>query len=299
MKKILSKDILALYSPQNPLPVIFDSPHSGIIYPDDFDYSCDLPHLRSIEDAYVDELFEDAPKYGASLLSALFPRSYIDVNRAVDDIDENLIDGEWPHHHHGDISPSPRSDTGIGLIARLIKPGTPIYNRDLKPAEIMDRIKNYYEPYHEALENLLNDAYYNHGQFWHINCHSMPNSSAYPKQNISLIGNNAKPSDIVLGDRDGKSCGRDFIYALRDFWRNEGYRVTINDPFKGVELVSRYSQPTRGRNSIQIEINRSLYMDENTGEKTRNFQIIKDDCTSMIQFCSAFAQSRLTCIAAD
>ena len=127
----------------------------------------------------------------------------------------------------------------------------------------------------------------------------MPASAAYPKQNIALIGGAPKPSDIVLGDLDGQSCGRDFLNELRDFWRSKGYRVTINDPFKGVELTSRYAQPTRGKNSVQIEINRGLYMDEETGEKSHNFNVIKKDCTEMIRFCTAFAQSKLTRIAAD
>lgn len=299
MKKIVKPDIFTLHSPKNALPVIFDSPHSGTIYPENFKYDCDLHALRRVEDKYVDELFARAPDYGAELLLALFPRSYVDVNRAADDVDDTLFEGAWPKDVHGAIKPSSRSNSGIGLIARLVKSGLPIYARNLTPDEIMNRVKTYYEPYHETLCDILDTAYYNHGQFWHINCHSMPNSAAYPKQNIAMIGGSQQPSDIVLGDRDGQSCGRDFLYELRDFWRSKGYRVTINDPFKGVELISRYAQPTRGKNSVQIEINRSLYMNEKTGEKSRNFDVIKNDCTEMIRFCTAFAQSKLTRIAAD
>ncbi len=298
MKKVVKDGILELHIPQNPAPVIFDSPHSGSIYPTDFQYNCDSIDLRRVEDKYVDTLFARAPEYGAAFLLALFPRSYIDVNRAIDDIDENLFEGKWPDMH-GLIKPSSRSDTGIGLITRLLKPGHPVYERQLSPNEIVNRIKNYYEPYHEILSKTLDDAYYNHGQFWHINCHSMPSSSAYPKRNITMLGNTPKQSDIVLGDRDGQSCGRDFLYALRDFWRSAGFRVTVNDPFSGVELVSRYSQPTRGKNSIQIEINRSLYMNEETGETTAQFTSIHDHCNNMIKFCVDFAHSKRTNMAAD
>ncbi|MGH1376443.1 MAG: N-formylglutamate amidohydrolase [Alphaproteobacteria bacterium] len=299
MKKVTKENIFVFESPENPLPVIFDSPHSGFIYPTDFNHHCPRDDLRRIEDTYVNELFENAPECGAMFLHALFPRSYIDANRAKCDIDENLFDGDWPNEPHGEINPSARSDSGIGLIARLLKPGQPIYNRYLPPDEIMHRIKTYYEPYHDTLCTALENAYYNHGKFWHINCHSMPNNSAYPKHQMSLVGGMTQPSDIVLGDRDGTTCDTEFLHILRDFWKNKGYRVTINDPFKGVELIHRYSQPTRGRNSLQIEINRSLYMDETTGEKSKAFEVIKSHCTEMMLLCTSYAKNTLTRIAAD
>lgn len=295
----LDQNIYTLRAPENALPVIFDSPHSGKIYPSDFKYACQKSALEKIEDRYVDDLFSAAPDLEATLLCALFPRSYIDVNRAVDDIDHTLIEGVWPNESHGPARPTARSDSGIGLISRLIKPGFPIYDRNLSADEIMNRVKTYYEPYHNALCNALDDAYYRYGQFWHINCHSMPASSAYPKRHITMIGQTQKPSDIVLGDLDGTTSSRDFVHTLRDYWKNLGYRVTINDPFKGVELVSRYSQPTRGKNSVQIEINRSLYMNEETGEKIQNYDEVKRHCTNLISHCTAFAQSHLTNLAAD
>ena len=299
IKKTEKKNIYTLFKPENSLPVVFDSPHSGNIYPADFGYDCSLEDLKRIEDAYIDELFSDAPDYRIPLLCALFPRSYIDPNRARNDIDENIIEGSWPKEKFGEIMPSKRSDSGIGLISRIIKSGLPIYRRNLDPKEIMNRIRTYYEPYHNMLCALLENAYYNHGQFWHINLHSMPASSAYPKHNIKLENGRTKASDIVLGDLDGNTCNRDFIYGLKDFWNDHGYRVTINDPFKGVELISRYSQPTRGKNSVQLEVNRSLYMDEKTGYKNSNFDAFKDQCTDMSQFCAKFALKNLTQIAAD
>ncbi len=299
MNYIKIDNILEYFHSENALPVIFDSPHSGHSYPDDFKYACDINTLRKIEDAYVDDLFAEAPNHNAVLLNALFPRSYIDVNRAIDDIDHTLVEGDWPHDTHGYTKPTNRSDSGIGLIARLIKPGIPIYNRPLCANEIMNRVKTYYEPYHETLCTVLDDAYYRYGQFWHINCHSMPSAAAYPKHHIVMIGSTPKPSDIVLGDLDGSTATREFMHVLRDFWKNKGYRVTINDPFKGVELISRYAQPTRGKNSVQIEINRTLYMNEETGEKNKNYEVIKGHCTEMIKTCTAFASNHLTDMAAD
>lgn len=299
IKKIVKDNVLELLTPENALPVIFDSPHSGTIYPDDFRYSCAFDELRKVEDAYVDDLFASAPDQGCILLHALFPRSYIDVNRARDDIDPMILDGSWPEEQLGSIAPTKRSDAGIGLIPRLIRSGQPIYDRDISAKEVMNRICTYYEPYHDTLNDTLKECYYNHGQYWHINCHSMPMSSAMPKRNLKLIGNTLKPSDIVLGDLDGTSCGHDFTLSLRNFWQKHGFRVTVNDPFKGVELISRYAQPTRRKNCIQIEINRSLYMNETTGEKNANYEVIKKICAEMIEFCAKYARRNATQIAAD
>lgn len=291
--------VYALYKPaQNAAPVILDSPHSGDTYPQDFDYACTRSDLESIKDAYVDELFEEAPKYNATLLCALFPRSYIDVNRARDDIDDMLIDGAWPTQYDP-IRPTMRSHSGIGLINRLIRPGAPIYDHKLSADEIMDRVKNYHDPYHETLRTTLEDAYYNHGAFWHINCHSMPSNSAYPKRNMTLIGGKKCPSDIVLGDRDGRTCNHDFVMAMRKFWEDLGYRVTINDPFKGVQLIEQYARPTHRKNSLQIEINRSLYMNEQTRQKNEHFDALKEHCTDMVKFCTAFAENTRIQMAAD
>jgi len=296
---IIKENVLTLQKPENTLPVIFDSPHSGTIYPKDFDHICKRDDLKKIEDSYVDELFSSAPQYGATLLTALFPRSYIDPNRADDDIDETLLGQPWPYEKYGSIRPTSRSDSGIGLIYRLAKPGTAIYNHPLSTEEIMNRVKNYYEPYHDTLCTTLNEAYYAYGQFWHINCHSMPNSAAYPKRNITLSGDRQKPSDIVLSDHNGKTCNQDFIQHLKEFWQNKNFKVTINDPFKGAELIERYAQPTRGKNCVQIEINRALYMNEFTGEKSQNFSRIKGHCTDMIQHCTSFAKRNLNSLAAD
>lgn len=287
MKNLDLSSILQIITPDNPAPVVFDSPHSGTLYPDDFGYGCDMHLLRQLEDAHVDRLFDQAPNHGGVLLRALFPRSYIDVNRARDDIDPTLCDIPWPHSVHGSINPTSRSDSGIGLVPRQIKTDTPIYNRVLTPHEIMNRVKNYYDPYHDTLCAALNRAYDRHGSVFHINCHSMPNSSSYPKQRRSMF---EKPSDIVLGDRNGRTSGRSFIYMLRDFWTDLGYNVTLNDPFQGVELIHAYAQPTQRRHSVQIEINRQLYMNEEDGTIHNGFEKIKKDCTDMVMACTHFVQ---------
>lgn len=289
--------IYTLTKPDTPRPLIFDSPHSGTFYPEDFRYACDFKTLERAEDKYVDALFNSAPHHRATLLCAHFPRSYIDPNRSADDIDPALLNVPWDGPFP--IAPSPRSDAGIGLIRRLVRPGIPVYDRTLSSAEIIGRIDTYYRPYHAALKRLIEEAHYNFGQVWHINCHSMPASTAHPRCPVGLTGNKAQASDFVLGNRDGTSCCLHFTRELQHFLKGLGYTVTLNDPFKGVELVERYSDPARGFHSLQIEINKALYMDENTQEKSKYYNKIHSDIQKVIAFCSAFVEKQLTSLAAD
>lgn len=290
--------VYSIKKPKNPLPLIFDSPHSGRRYPEDFRYSCALEELERTEDRYVDALFAAAPDYGGALLCALFARSYLDLNRAEDDIDPQLFDGLWPAEM-GPINPTARSDSGIGLIRRLLKPGARIYDRALSPAEIRARIDTCYRPYMAALEALYKEAQYNFGQVYHINCHAMPHESARPRRPHDLMGQGPRYSDFVLGDRDGTTAGKDFMHSLRDFLAGKGFAVTINDPFKGVELIGRYSQPTRGLHAVQLEIDKSLYMNEETGEKTRHYGALQDTITALIVHIADYVSTQLKDLAAD
>lgn len=277
------------------LPLVFDSPHSGRNYPENFDFSCPFRLLQKAEDNYVDDLFSDAPKYGATLLCAEFPRTYIDVNRSEGDIDTSMIRDEWPFPY----KTSRRSHAGIGLIRRLLQPGLPVYNRKLYAKEVIGRIENYYRPYHAALRTTMDEAHYNFGQVWHINCHSMPASSAtsfFPYEKTT--GQNHIP-DFVLGNRDGTSCSADFTEFVESCLKDMGYSVAINKPYKGVELVRRYSRPSAGRHSLQIEINKALYWDEASGIKTINYNKLKNDMGSFIKQCADFTESRLVNLAAD
>lgn len=282
--------IYTLLAPESPIPLVFDSPHSGTMYPKDFDYACDFQLLERAEDKYVDDLFAHAPDVGAPLLCANFPRSYIDVNRCERDIDADLLEDVWPE----ELAPTPRSHAGIGLIRRLVKPGVPLYNRQLKSSEIKARIETYYRPYHDVLRGLIEDAHYNFGAVWHINCHSMPTQDSQ-----SFRINPMLPADFVLGDRDGTSCSKEFTQYVRGFLRGLGYRVAVNDPYKGVELVRRYSNPATGRHSLQIEIARRLYMDESTYEKSGGFAGLQADLDKLMRFCADYVQSFSLPMAAD
>ncbi len=282
-------DVYSLYKSEKPALVIYDSPHSGTNYPDDFNHIGDDLLLRGCEDNYVDELFAGVEKLQADLLCAQFPRSYIDVNRADDDIDALLLDKPW----EGDIRATPRSQAGYGLVRRLIKPNVFLYDRKLTQDEITKRLYSYYTPYHEKLEEIIYNAYKHHGSVWHINCHSMPNETAKPNRVLGLSTGQRQSADFVLGDRDGTTCDSAFTRAVRDFIRELGYNVTINDPFKGVEVIKRHSQPARGIHSIQIEINKSLYMNEHTLEKHSGFADTKATIDNIAVFIQSYAENNI------
>lgn len=273
-----------------PVPVVFDSPHSGTGYPSDFGYACPLKLLRHAEDAHVDALFASAPAVGATLIAALFPRSYIDVNRGIEDIDPQLLDQPWP----GPISTSDKTRVGMGLVRRVCKPGLAMYERRLSVAEVRHRIDRYYQPYHQAVAAALEEARARFGTAWHVNCHSMPSSGG-----ARGPANSWERADFVLGDRDGTTCAIGFRRMILGTLERMGYDVRINDPYKGVELVRRFGHPRKGWHSIQIEINRRLYMNEETLEKSSGFAKLKRDLDELVRVIAAYASDQLTAAAAD
>ena len=283
-----------IHEPTGPArPLIVDSPHSGSAYPADFGHACGIEALRRAEDNYIDELFSGAVDHGAVFLGATFPRCYIDANRSPDDIDPELLDAPWP----GDLSRGGRAHAGNGLIRRLIRPGVPIYDRKLPIAEIEHRLEHYYRPYHLALERLLNRSVDDFGEVWHLNVHSMPNMAARTREKgILPIGTAV---DMVIGDHDGTTGDPDLILGLRDFLIGRGYRVSINDPYKGVEILRRHADPARNRFSIQLEINKALYMDEKTLVKTANYSSLEFDINKALAWVGAFIDARRMPIAAD
>jgi len=256
-------------------PVVFDSPHSGADYPDDFRTVVPPERLRLAEDMDVDALFDGAPARGAVLLAALFPRSYIDPNRPLSDLDPDLILGAWPE----ELAPSTKSALGVGLIWRNEPAGGPMYNRKLTVREVQARIDRCYRRYHERLRTALNDAHARHGAVWHLNCHSMPSVSGP----LSPEGPDIDRPQFNLGDRDGTTCDPAFTAFVQEAIEGLGYRCTVNDPYKGVELVRAYSDPARGRHSLQIEISRALYMDETTFARTGGFAALKADIDRLIE----------------
>lgn len=273
-------------------PVVFDSPHSGSDYPADFDVVAPRAKLRRAEDMYVESLFDSAPESGAVLLCALFPRSYIDPNRAATDIDSRLLETPWP----GPVRVSEKSRLGHGLIWRLCPPDIALYDRRLNVGEVHRRIESFYRPYHAALRYAMDGLHDRFGCVYHLNCHSMPSVSA-PIVKRRRAGR--RRADFVLGNLDGRSCSGEFTALVRSHLEGMGYAVTLNDPYKGVELIRAYSAPADGRHSLQIEINRALYMDEDKFTRNENFATLKADLEQLVAAICDYATGRLAARAAE
>ncbi len=267
------------------VPVVFDSPHSGTIYPPDFDTVVPRLTLRRAEDTHVEALYAAAPDHGAMLIAANFPRSYIDANRSLLDIDAALLETAWP----GPINVGRKTEKGIGLVWRLLDTGEAIYTKKLTVAEVQARIANCHAPYHKVVRDAINTAHKHYGAVWHINCHSMPATSSV----ISEEGPGVLRADFVLGDRDGTTCDPAFTAFVALTLRGMGYEVRINDPYKGVELVRAYSDPAEHKHSLQIEVNRKLYMDETSRERNANFAKLQSDITALIAAISNYAREHI------
>jgi N-formylglutamate deformylase len=267
-----------------PIPLVLDSPHSGEDYPGDFDHLPPRIVVRQAEDTHVARLWSHAPEVGATLLEAEFPRAYIDPNRSLDDIDPELIADDW----HERLQPTRKTEQGIGLVWRLARDGAPLYSRKLRAAEICARIDRCYVPYHAELASLIDARHRQFGAVWHLDCHSMP---AIGDRRADDPGR--ERSDFVLGDRDGTTCGTDFTRFVADTVAALGYSVAINDPYKGVELVRRHGRPAQHRHSLQIEIKRTLYMDEETLVPNAGYAKLEADLRKLMQALADFVCRRL------
>jgi N-formylglutamate deformylase len=267
-----------------PVPLVFDSPHSGTHYPADFDHLPPRSLVRRAEDTHVEVLYAAAPGVGATLIEALFPRAYIDPNRHVTDLDPAVVEDSWP----GPLNPSRKTQLGIGLVWRLAQGGVPMYARPLPVAEVERRIALCYEPYHAAVAAAIEERRRVFGAVWHIDCHSMPAVGDV------MSDDPGRPrADFVLGDRDGTTCAPEFTAFVARALADMGYEVAINDPYKGVELVRRHGRPAEQRHSLQIEVNRKLYMDEDTLERTAGFAALQADLTRLTEALADYARARV------
>ena len=255
--------------------LVLDSPHSGHDFPSDFGAVVSERELRESEDCYVDELWAAAHELGVPLLAANFPRTYLDPNRHAGDVDLELIDGPWPWEYR----PSGKARIGKSLIWRTLEDGRPIYGKKLSPETVRRRIERVHAPYHRSLQEMLDAAVGRFGKVYHINCHSM--RCVAGKQSDDGAGS-VRP-DFVLGDRDGTSCDARFTEFVRATLAGMGYDVKVNDPYKGVELVRAYSDPKTGRHSLQIEINKRLYMNEATLEKNAGFGALQKNLGELLR----------------
>jgi len=249
-------------------PVAFNSPHSGRVYPRAFLAAArlDLAILRRSEDCFVDELLSGVVPRGHPLMRAHFPRCFVDVNREPYELDPRMFDGRLPSFAN---TRSMRVAGGLGTVARVVGDAQEIYDQRIPVDDALRRIEGLYKPYHRALRKLVTRIHRDFGTAVLVDCHSMP-SSAGPKDERPR-------ADIVIGDRYGTSCLAMVADAIEVTLRQRGYTVSRNKPYAGGFITEHYGNPAAGLHSVQIEINRALYMDERRFEKTKAFSNVARD----------------------
>ncbi|HEX8418203.1 MAG TPA: N-formylglutamate amidohydrolase [Methylobacterium sp.] len=244
------------------LPFVFNTPHSGSVYPRAFLAAArlDALALRRSEDAYVDRLFGPVVDLGAPLMRANFPRAYLDVNREPYELDPRMFDGRLPPFAN---TRSMRVAGGLGTVPRVVADGQEIYRGRMPVDEAVARIEGLYKPYHRTLRGLIQRTARQFGHAVLIDCHSMPSSSLGRDEDAK--------ADFVLGDRFGTSCAPLLIGSFETHLRARGFKVTRNKPYAGGFITEHYGEPNVGRHALQIEINRALYMNETTLAITQGF----------------------------
>ena len=250
-------------------PLLFNSPHSGRVYPDSFLAASRLDPLalRRSEDAFVDLLLEGLARNGTTVMSARFPRAWLDVNREPYELDPRMFEGRLPNFAN---TRSLRVAGGLGTIARLVGESQEIYARRLPVEEAMRRIETFYKPYHRTLRRLLTQMHHGFGVAVLVDCHSMP-STACSHVTPHPMGR----VDVVLGDRHGVACADEIVSTLEELMRGQGLRILRNKPYSGGFITQNYGSPAHHRHALQIEINRALYLDERTLERSRGFAATK------------------------
>ena len=258
-------------------PVVVASPHSGSVYPAAFlaQAAVSLAALRRAEDAFVDELFATAPALCMPFLAARFPRSYVDANREPYELDPGMFEGPLPRplNHR-----TTRVAAGLGMIPRVAASGEAIYRGRVPSGEIEQRLETCWRPYHTALSTLIEQTHRLFGSALLIDAHSMPSSAS----GMGLRERDHRV-DIVLGDNHGESCAPDLVDSAERWFASHGLKVQRNQPYAGGFTTQRYGRPGLNRHALQIEINRSLYMDEARHEKLATFGVMERIMTGLME----------------
>ncbi len=267
-KAPMSNHAYSIFSPiELTSAVVFASPHSGSDYDSAFlqQTVLDAQQIRSSEDAFVDQLFADVPRFGAPLLTAAKPRAFLDLNRATEELDPALIEGVARRGQN------PRVASGLGVIPRVVANGRAIYRGKLAQEEANHRIETVWHPYHAALQGLMRKAQDRFGHSILIDCHSMPHEAVatMPTRGMPL-------PEVVLGDRFGASASGEVIERVEAAFAGAGLRVARNAPFAGAYITRTYGRPSRGQHAIQVEIDRSLYMEERSVRPNANFSAFRE-----------------------
>jgi N-formylglutamate deformylase len=253
-------------------PVIFNSPHSGAIYPRAFLEAAriDLPTLRRSEDSFMDEIVEGLTADGFAVVQVHFPRSFVDVNREPYELDPRMFEGRLPSFAN---TRSMRVAGGLGTVPRVVGDGQEIYAGRLSVEDALHRIEKLYKPYHRALRRLIGQVHERFGTAVLVDCHSMPS--------VGLGRDETRRPDVVIGDRYGTSCSPLLTQAVEDAFTAMGYSTGRNKPYAGGFITEHYGNPAGGLHAVQIELNRAIYMDERRRERGPRFEQVVADFAAL------------------
>ena len=265
-------------------PVVFDIPRSGADYPRRFRSSASLDAVQRQISMYLEELYLDAPAAGATYLYALFPNAFIDANRHETDIDPAMIDGEWP----GPLNPTVKSELGIGLIHSACGIGeVALQDGKLSVDDVRDRIENYFLPYHDELAAQLAAHRAAHGVAYHVSCHSMASVGGK-----STLDAGQPRVQFDIGDRHGTTCEPGFVAVVKETLEGLGYDVHVNKHYAGAESIRRHADPAHGIHSLQIEMNRALYMNEDDFTRGPGFDTVRGHLATLERAICGYARDR-------
>ncbi|MEP3112292.1 N-formylglutamate amidohydrolase [Nisaea sp.] len=277
--EMVPDEIVGVYRIERPAhtssPLVVASPHSGRLYPPDLldATRLDLLDLRSSEDSFMEQVLAGATMAGAALLTAQFPRVYVDVNREPFELDPGMFADPLPD---GAVTDSIRISAGLGTIARVVANSEPVYDQKLAFEDAAHRIGNYYGPYHRALQRLIAEALEQFGFCLLVDGHSMPSSA------VRHVRSERRPIDIVLGDCHGVTAAQTITEQAEAFFKERHYTVRRNSPYAGGFVTRHYGRPEVGVHVLQIEINRALYMDERRIEPRAGIEPLKKDIAALL-----------------
>lgn len=266
-----------------PAPLVVDVSRSGREYPREYRSPLPFTTVHDNVSMYVEDLWAGTPAAGGTLLYCTFPNTWIDVNRNEADMDPAVVDGKWPK----ELKPTARTLEGLGLIKTKSRYGEPFQERRLTVTEIEERLALYYRPYHAELKRIVDETWSRHGRLFQISCHCM-----------SAVGAPTHPdagrqrADFCISDLKGKTASPEAMSLIIDTLKAKGYSVSVNDPYVGNELIGRHGNPSRGIDSIQVEINKKLFMDTKTFRKTAGFNRLKADLDGLLQAIARHALQR-------
>lgn len=229
------------------VPLLLTAPHSGQWLPEDFLQSSMVPSgaLRLLEDAHTAALLRETTRLGVPLIEATHARAVIDLNRAPNEYDPAMLSGRL---NERPIS-SDRVRRGYGLFPKHARPGQPIHRQQIAADLAQQRLDTLHHPWHNAVAAALAAARARHQVAVLLDVHSMP----------PLTG--PTPARLVLGDRHGTSAASTLVRWLQTAFEAEGLRVARNNPYAGGHNTERHGLPGVGIHAVQLEFDRSLYMD--------------------------------------